>query len=109
VLIGGVVDDELGEHANAHAVGLVDEPLEVVQRPVDRVHRRVISNVVPVVAQWRGVKRQQPQAVHAEVAQVRQLEREPREVPDAVVVAVEERAHVRFVDDRVLVPVGVHA
>ena len=44
---------------------------------------------------------------HAEVAEVRQLLREPGEIADAIVIAVEEAAYVRFVDDRVLVPVGI--
>ena len=82
----------------------VEEPLEVVERAVDRVDRRVVRDVVPVVAQRRRVERQQPEAGDAEILQIGQLLREAGEVADAVAVAVVEGADVGLVDDRVLVP-----
>ena len=88
-------------------VRFVDEPLEVVERPVDRVDRRVVRDVVPVVAKRRRIEGQQPEAGDAEVVQVGQLLREAGEIADAVAVAVVEGADVRFVDDRVLVPEGI--
>ena len=67
-----------------------------------------IGDVVAVVLQRRGIDRQEPQAGHAQLAQVVQLLGQPGEVADAVAVAVEERLHVHLVEDRVLVPV-LHA
>ena len=104
MLIGGVVDDQLGDDADAAPVRLVDEALEVVERAVARMDVLVVGDVVAVVAQRRRIERQQPEAVDAEVLQVVELLRQAREVADAVVVAVEEGADVRLVDDRVLVP-----
>jgi hypothetical protein len=49
MLIGRVVDDELGEHPDVARVRLIHEASEVVQRSVNRVNRRVIRNVIPVV------------------------------------------------------------
>ena len=46
-----VIDDELGEHPDVQRVRGLDELSEVVQRPVDRIDRRVIRDVVPVVAE----------------------------------------------------------
>ena len=86
------------------AVRLGDEPLEVVQRAVARMDVLVVGDVVAVVAQRRRVERQQPERVDAELLQVVELLGQAGEVADAVVVAVEEGADVRLVDDGVLVP-----
>ena len=104
MLIRRVIDDQLGDDADAAAMRLVDEAIEVGERAVARVDVLVIRDVVAVVAERRRVERQQPQRVDAEVLQVVELLGQPGEVADAVVRAVEERAHVRLVDDGVLVP-----
>ena len=81
-----------------------DERLEVLERAVAGVHAPVVGDVVAVVFERRREERQDPQAGDAEPLQVIELLGDPREVADAVVVAVEERPDVRVVDDRVLVP-----
>ena len=73
-------------------------------RAVARMHALVVGDVIPVVAQRRGIEGEDPQGVDAEPLQVVELLRQPGKVADAVVVAVEEGADVRLVDDRVLVP-----
>ena len=104
MLVGGVVDDQLGDDADAARVRLVDEALEVVQRAVARMDVLVVGDVVAVVAQRRRIERQQPERVDAELLEVVELLRQAGEVADAVVVAVEEGADVHLVDDGVLVP-----
>jgi hypothetical protein len=69
----------------------------------------VVRDVVAVVSQRRRIERQQPQRVDAEPLEVLELLRQAREVADAVVVAVEERAHVRLVNDCVFVPERIFA
>ena len=81
---------------------------EVVERAVGRVDVGVVGDVVAVVAQRRRIERQQPEGGDAQVLQVVELLRQPAEVADAVAVAVEERADVQLVDDRVLVPQAGH-
>ena len=107
VLVRGVVQDELGDDPHAPPVRVVEERLEVVEVAVDRQDREVVGRVVAVVPERALQKGQQPQRVHAEPLQVRQLPPQPREVAEAVVVGVEERPHVELVDDGVAVPVGV--
>ena len=104
MLVRGVVDDQLDEDPDAPLVRGVDERLEVVERAVARVDVPVVGDVVAVVFERRGEERQQPEAGDAEPLQVVELLRQPLEIADAVVVAVEERLDVRLVDDRVLVP-----
>ena len=62
MLIRGVIDHELGDDPQIAAVRLADKLLEVVHPPVGRVDVLVVGNVVAVVAQRRGIERQQPQA-----------------------------------------------
>ena len=104
VLVGGVVDDKLGDDPQAEAVRLAHEVPEVAARAVLRMDVVVVGNVVAVVLERRRIERHQPDGVDAEVFDVVELRGEPAEVADAVVVGVEERLDVQLVDDRVLVP-----
>ena len=51
MLIGGVVDDQLDQHADAAGVGGVDERGEIVQRAVAGVNVPVVGDVIAIVAQ----------------------------------------------------------
>jgi hypothetical protein len=104
MLVGGVVDDQLGQDADVPKVGLIQEPPEVIEAAVDRIDRGVVRDVVAVIAQRRRIKREQPQAGDTEVLQVGQLLRQAGEIADAVTVAVVEGADVRLVDDGVFEP-----
>ena len=108
MLVGSVVDDQLGDDPEPAPVRLPKEGLEVAQigRTIGWM-LRVVGDVVAVVLERRGIERQQPQRRDAEVLQVIELLRQPAKVADAVAVAVEEGADVKFVDDRVLVPTRV--
>ena len=104
MLIRGVVDDQLGDDAQPAPVRLAHETLEVAAGSIHRVDVVVIGDVVTVVAQRRWVERQQPDRVDAEVLDVVQLLGQAVEVPDPVIVGIEERLDVQLIDDRVLVP-----
>ena len=107
MLVRGVIDDQLGDDAQAAAVRLFEKALEIVEVAVDRIDGAVVGDVVAVVAQRRRIERQQPEGGDAEVLQVVELFDQAGKVADAVAVAVHEGADVDFVDDRVLVPQGV--
>ena len=55
--------------------------LKSSQRAVDRIDRRVVRNVVPVVAERRRIEGEQPEARDAEVVQIRELLGQPRKSP----------------------------
>jgi hypothetical protein len=57
VLVGGVVDDQLGNHPQAAFVRLGDKALGVGHGPVIAVHAAVFGDVVAVIAAWRGIER----------------------------------------------------
>ena len=101
---GGVVHHEVGDHAHPALVRLLDELAEVLDRPVVRVEREEVRDVVAAVAQRRLVHRQQPEAVDAEPLEVVELVDQAAEVAGAVVVAVEEATDVDLVEDGPLEP-----
>ena len=73
MLVGGVVDDQLGDDAQIAAVRLAHKGLEIGHLAVGRVDVLVVGDVVAVVAQRRGIERQQPQRRDAEILQVIEL------------------------------------
>ncbi len=109
VLIGRVVDHELDQYVDASSVCRLDEGLEVRERAVARMDVPIVRDVVPVVFERRGKERQQPETGNAQVLQIVQLARQPVEITDSVIVAVEERSDVRLVDDGVFEPERVVA
>jgi len=104
VLVGSVVQHQLGDHAQAPLVRLAQKRLEIAQRTVDRVDVGVVGDVVAIVEQGRRIEREQPESGHTQVLQIVELLGQPLKIADPVSVGVVERAHGELVDDRVLVP-----
>src|SRR5947207_1001952 len=104
VLVGGVVDHQLGDDTQLAAMRLAHKGFEVAHAAIGGMDVLVIGDVVAVVAQGRGIERQQPQRGDPEILQVVELARQPLEIADPVIVGVEERLDVQLIDDRVLVP-----
>ena len=57
VLIGSMIDNQLGDHPDAALVGLVEKVLEIMERAVVRMDAVVIGDVVAVVFQAATDKR----------------------------------------------------
>jgi hypothetical protein len=85
-------------------VRLADQVAEVAQRAESRVDAHVVGDVVAVVAQRRGIERQQPDAGDAEVGEVVELPRQPGEIAYAVAAGIEISLDVQLIDDGVFVP-----
>ena len=73
MLIGGVVEDQLDDDLQAALVRGLQEFLEIIQRPIARMHGDVVGDVVAIVLQRRREERQQPETGHAQALQVIQL------------------------------------
>jgi hypothetical protein len=92
MLIGRVVDDQVGDDAD-RAIGRGRDHLpEVARRPEAAVDPVEVGDVVAVVALTARVERHQPQAVDAESGEVVEPVREPRQIAAAVAVGVQERS-----------------
>ena len=104
MLIRGVVDDEIDQHADAALLGAVGELDEVAERAVARIDAVVVGDVVAVVALGGGLERHQPDGGDAEAVQIIEAAHQPLEIADAVAVGVHVGADRQAIDDRVLVP-----
>jgi hypothetical protein len=104
MLIGGVVDHELGDDAELSALGFQHEAAKVRHRAEIGIDVVIVRNVIAVVSSGRRIERQEPQRRDTEILQIIQLFRQSGEIADAVAVAVEKRLDVQLIDDRVLEP-----
>lgn len=109
MLVRGVVDHELRDDPDAAVVRRRHELAEIAHGAVSRIDGGVVGDVVAIVPQGRGIERQQPHGGDAKVLKIIEFLYEAREVADAVVIGIEERLDMQFVDDSVLVPVPVVA
>ena len=107
--VGGVIEDQLGDDPQVAPMRLAHEGAELGARSVGGVDVAVVGDVVTIIAPGRGVERQQPHGVDAQILDVLELARETGEISAAVIVAVEECAHMHFVDDGVLEPQRIPA
>ena len=84
MVVGGVIDHQLGDDPDAVIVGGVEKRLEVVESAVVGMNARVVGDVVPVVFQRRRIEGQEPDRRDPKVLQVWQLLGQASEVADAV-------------------------
>ena len=104
MLVGGVIDHEIHDDADAALVSFARHSVEIVQGAVHAVNVFVIGNVVAEIYLRRGITRSDPDRIHAQRFQIVQPGGYARKVPDAVVVAVSEAARIYLVENGMLPP-----
>src|SRR5438093_2964297 len=109
MLIAGVIDHQLGDDADSAMVRLAQKRFEICKRAIARMDGGVIRDVISVIAQRRGIERQEPKRVDAEVLEVIELARQTLKITDAVGVRIEERLDVRLINNPVFVPEVIHS
>ena len=109
MLVGGVIDDEIDDDANAALLAAMGELDEVAERAVARIDAVIVRDVVAIVLAGRGLKRHQPDRGDAEPVKIIEPAQQALEIADAVAVGVHIGADRQAIDDTVLVPeVGDH-
>ena len=83
---------------------LFDELPDVGEVAEHRVDVGVVGDVIAVIAQRRGIERQEPERIHAQVLQVWELVDQAPEVAAPIPVAVAEGPDVQLVEHGVLEP-----
>jgi hypothetical protein len=99
VLVGGVVDDQVHHQLEATTVYVGQQPVELLQRPEQRVDVLVVADVVAVVVHRRAIHRRQPENVDPQRDQMVEASADAGQVTRAVAVPVGEAAGVDLVDD----------
>ena len=85
-------------------MGCLHEALKIVQGAIGRMHVLVVGDVIAIIAQGRGIKRQQPESRDPQILQIVQLLCQSWKIADPIAITVVEGPHVEFVDDGVLIP-----
>ena len=104
VLVRGVVGYPVDDDPHPEGVGIVDQPVEVVQGPEGGVDVAVVTDVVPEVDHGRTVEGGQPQGIDPEPGEVGKMGPDAGQVPDPVAVGIGERPGVDLVEDRLFPP-----
>jgi hypothetical protein len=104
VLVGGVVDDQVGDHPHPAISRDGHELGEITEGAEPRIDRVVVGDVVAVVPVDGRIERHQPDARDAESGEIVDVCGEASEVAHAVAVGVGERLDVEAVEHRVLPP-----
>ena len=104
VLVAGMVDDEIHEHAHTALVRAVKHLTEYAEVSVLRVYVHIVGNIVAEVRVRRRVYRRKPDSVHAETLDVIQLREHAPQVADPIAVAVAEAARPDLVHRHFLMP-----
>src|SRR5438046_7437420 len=99
-----MIDHEFGDYAQIPLIRRINKCAKIIERAEVLVDVEIIGDVVPVVAERRGIEWQQPDGGDAELLEIIQLFNQTTEVAHPVAVAVAEGLDVQLVDDRVLVP-----
>src|SRR6185436_5451780 len=95
MLVGGVVDDQLGDDTQLAPLRLLHQAAVVLNGADIRIDLTIVRDVVAVVASGRWIERQQPQRGDTEILQVAEPRGEAGEIADAVAVAVGKRLDVK--------------
>ena len=70
MLVGGVVDDEIDDHADAALPAAMGAFHEVAERPVARIDAVIVRYIVTVVLAGRWLEWHQPDCRYAETMQI---------------------------------------
>jgi hypothetical protein len=104
MLVGGVVDHQVGDDPHTPRVGRLGQRLEVGDGAEGGMDLAEFGDVVAVVLQGGGVDGHQPEAVDAQLLEVVELGSQADQVAVAVAAGVVEPPDVDLVEDRILVP-----
>src|SRR5262245_3631836 len=110
MLIGGVVHNQINEHANATLLGAMGKIDKIAKCAVARIDAVIVRDVVPVIAMRRGLERHQPNGGDAEAVQIVEPPRQAAKIADAVTIGIHVGADREAINDGILVPeVADHA
>ena len=103
----GMVNDQVDNDLQPSFVGLIEQFLKILHRPVIGMDAGKIRNVISIVFQRGLVKGKQGNSGDAKVFQLIQFLDQPGNIADAAAGAIVIGTDVQGVNDAVFIPVGV--
>ena len=104
MLIGGVVGDKVQDELEVALVGLMEQGVQILKGPEERMDIGVIGNVIAKIGHRRWIDRRKPDSVNAEPAQVIQLAGDSREISHPIAIAIEKTPRVNLINNARLPP-----
>ena len=104
MLIGGMVDNQLGNNFQTTLMRFIEKCSKVVDRTVIGIDIHIIGNIIPIVSQRRRIKRQQPDRRNTKTFKIGQLLAKSLKITNTVIVAVKKCFDMSFINDGILVP-----
>src|SRR5919112_3582751 len=108
MLVGGVVDDQIQDDADASFPRQTGQLAEVAEAPQIRIHAIEVRYVVAVIAARTRMDRIEPQAGDAKSGEIVEPADQSTQITEAIAIGILERGHVEAVDDRLLIPTLRH-
>ena len=107
MLIGGMIDHQLGDDLEAPLMRFLNEAPRICQPPIFRMDVAIFGDVVAIVAPRARIKGQKPDGRDANLSDIIQLRDQARKIADPIIVGVKKGFDVQLVNDRILVPKGI--
>src|SRR3989442_15797724 len=104
MLIGGMVRYKVQNELEVALVGLLQQGVQILKGPEERMNSGVIGNVIAKIGHRRWVDRREPDGVNAEPAQVIQLAGDPRQISYPIAIAIEKTTRIDLINHARLPP-----
>src|SRR5690606_30554835 len=104
MLVRSMAVDLIDQHLEPELVSAGEHPVEIGERPEDRIDIAIVGDVVAEILHRRGEEWREPDRVYAEGGDVLQPFGDAGQVADPVAVRIREAARVDLVDDRAFPP-----
>ena len=99
-----MVGDEVEDDAQAPALGIGKQVLEIVQAAEQWIDIPVVRDIVAEVLHWTFKERGYPQRIHAKALEISELAPDPHEIANAVSIGIGEASWIDLIENRVLPP-----
>jgi hypothetical protein len=104
MLIAGVIEHQLGDHAQPNLMRGVQKLFEIIQGPVGRIYGEIVGYIISIVPERRRIERQEPDRGNAKIFEIIQLAQQTLKISDAVIVGIAKGFDVQLIDDGFLEP-----
>ena len=106
-----VVQNQVQNDAHAVPMRGIEQPVEICQRPIDRIDRGEVGDVIAEIDLGRWKERRQPEGVDLQrgggaIIQIIETNGDTRQVADSVAIRIGKAAWVDLVEDRRSPPSG---